>query len=174
MAIKAIIGLGNPGPRFDNTHHNIGFAIVDELAEKHAGSWRAKDNMELAEIRLGDQKIFLIKPQTFMNDSGKVISVLTKKGIEPEEILVLHDELELPFGTIKLKEGGGHKGHNGMRSIIDAGARECKRLRFGIDRPATKEEVSDYVLMKFKQPKEEVGQKIDEAVCMIEELFRWD
>lgn len=171
MAIKAIIGLGNPGARFDNTHHNIGFAIVDELVAKYGGSWRAKDNMEFAEIRIADYPIILIKPQTFMNNSGQVIASLNKKGIKPEEMLVLHDELELPFGEIKLKEGGGHKGHNGLRSIIDAGARECKRLRFGIGRPATKEQVSDYVLMRFKQPGAEVNQQIEHAIQIIESLF---
>jgi PTH1 family peptidyl-tRNA hydrolase len=171
MIIKAIIGLGNPGARFDNTRHNIGFAVVDELARAHGGSWRMKDNMELAEIRIGDNAVFLIKPQTFMNSSGQVIPALTKKGIAPENILVVHDELELPFGDLKFKEGGGHKGHNGLRSIIDAGAQGCKRLRFGIGRPADKDEVGDYVLMRFTEPHDLVQAGIDKAVQMIEELF---
>ena len=172
MIIKAIIGLGNPGARFDNTRHNIGFAVVDELARNHSGSWRMKDNMELAEIRLGESGVLLIKPQTFMNNSGQVIPFLNKKGIVPENILVVHDELELPFGQIKFKEGGSHKGHNGLRSLIDAGAQECKRLRIGIGRPTNKDEVSDYVLMRFAQPHDQVQAEIDKAVQMIEQLFR--
>lgn len=171
MVIKAIIGLGNPGARFDNTRHNIGFAVVDELARNHGGSWRMKENMELAEIRIGDNNVLLIKPQTFMNNSGQVIPALNKKGIAPENILVVHDELELPFGDLRFKEGGSHKGHNGLRSLIDAGAQECKRLRFGIGRPATKEEVSDYVLMRFAQSHDQVQDEISKAVQMIEELF---
>lgn len=171
MIIKAIIGLGNPGARFDNTRHNIGFAVVDELARAHGGSWRMKDNMELSEIRIGENPILLIKPQTFMNSSGQVIPALTKKGITPENILVVHDELELPFGDLKFKEGGGHKGHNGLRSIIDAGAQACQRLRFGIGRPAEKSEVSDYVLMRFTEPRDVVHTEIDKAVRMIEGLF---
>lgn len=169
--IKAIIGLGNPGPRFDFTRHNIGFAIVDALADRHNGSWRTKDNMELTEIRIGDSNILLIKPQTFMNDSGKVIPFLNKKGIKPENVLVVHDELELPFGTIKIKFGGGHRGHNGLRSIIDIAGKDFHRLRFGIGRPDTREqnEVGDYVLTKFSEPKKEVEEKIIEATNFIEE-----
>lgn len=171
MIIKAIIGLGNPGARFDHTRHNIGFAVLDELASKHGGSWRAKDNMEFAEIKIGDHALLLIKPQTFMNNSGQVIPALSKKGITAENILVVHDELELPFADLRFKEGGSHKGHNGLRSLIDAGVQACKRLRFGIGRPATKEEVSDYVLMRFAEPRDQVQAEIDKAVQMIEELF---
>ena len=170
MIIKAIIGLGNPGARFDHTRHNIGFAVLDELASKHGGSWRAKDNMEFAEIKIGDHALLLIKPQTFMNNSGQVIPALSKKGITAENILVVHDELELPFADLRFKEGGSHKGHNGLRSLIDAGVQACKRLRFGIGRPA-KEEVSDYVLMRFAEPRDQVQAEIDKAVQMIEELF---
>lgn len=168
MSIKAIIGLGNPGSKFNNTRHNIGFAILDELAKKYWGSWSDKDAMQIAQIRINDQPIMLIKPQTFMNSSGQVIPFLRKKGIEPEQMLVIHDELELPFGIVKTKQGGSHKGHNGVRSIIDAGAKECHRLRFGIGRPESKDEVSDYVLQKFAEPADEINEKIQQAIEMIE------
>ncbi len=169
--IKAIIGLGNPGKRCDKTRHNIGFAIVDALAEKYNGAWRQKENMELSDIQVGDRTILLIKPQTFMNSSGQIIPFLLKKGMKPENILVVHDELELPFGSIKFKDGGSHRGHNGLRSIIDAMGKEFKRFRFGISRPENKEEVADYVLMRFDQNPEDVKKNIDNSVQMISEFL---
>ena len=169
--IKAIIGLGNPGSKFTHTRHNIGFRIVNELAQRHGGSWREKDNMELAEIRINDHPVLLIKPQTFMNSSGQVIPFLTKKGITPEEILVVHDELELPFGSVKHKLGGSHKGHNGLKSIIDAIGKEFQRIRYGIGRPEIKEQVGNYVLEKFSENDIEIEEYIQQAVEIIESLF---
>ena len=169
--IRAIIGLGNPGSKFTYTRHNIGFRIVDELAKRYGGIWREKDNMEFSEIRIDDHPVLLIKPQTFMNSSGQVVPFLTKKGIKPEEILVVHDELELPFGSVKHKVGGSHKGHNGLRSIADAIGREFQRIRYGIGRPEIKEQVGDYVLEKFSVDIGEVEVYIDQAIEMIESLF---
>ena len=118
MNIKVIIGLGNPGTKYQRTRHNIGFLILDALAEKYNASWHTKDNREVAEIEINGKKIILIKPQTFMNSSGKIIPSLLKQGVKPENILVVHDELEKPFGKVELKIGGSHRGHNGLRSII--------------------------------------------------------
>ncbi len=170
-SIRAIIGLGNPGPRFAFTRHNAGFLVIDELADRYHGSWQEKDNFTCAEIVMGDKKIILVKPLTFMNESGRVIPFLQKKGIKPEETLVIHDELEKPLGKLAIKRGGSHRGHNGLRSIITAYGLEFLRLRFGIGRPERKEDVPDYVLAPFDVPRNEVLEKVNEAVAMIENLF---
>ncbi len=171
VEIKAIIGLGNPGPAYAHHRHSIGFRIIDALAAVYGASWRERDCMLLAETQINGRKIILIKPQTFMNNSGKVIPYLTKQGIKPENILVIHDELELPFGQIKLKFGGSHKGHNGLKSIVAACGPEFWRLRFGIGRPEDREQVSDYVLQSFGEPKEEIEKLIARAVEMIEKVI---
>lgn len=168
--IKAIIGLGNPGQKFHLNRHNIGFLILDALAEKYHASWHKKPDRETAEITINDNPILLIKPQTFMNDSGKVIPSLIKQGIKAENILVIHDELEKPFGKIEFKTGGSHKGHNGLRSIIASSGAEFHRLRFGIGRPENKEDVADYVLSNFSR-NENIQPLIDQAVDMIEKTI---
>ncbi|MGE4168524.1 MAG: aminoacyl-tRNA hydrolase [Candidatus Babeliales bacterium] len=149
--IKAIIGLGNPGPKFTHNRHNIGFLVLDALAEKHGGTWHTKDNLAYAELRAPEGVVVLVKPQTFMNSSGKVIPFLQKKGIKPENILVVHDELELPFGQHKLRLGGSAKGHNGLRSIIDMIGKDFWRLSCGVGRPENREDVGNYVLSDFTE-----------------------
>ena len=171
ITIKAIIGLGNPGPRFNNTRHNIGFMVLDHLAEQQQASWSKKDSMENATIKIHDKKIILIKPQTFMNASGQIIPSLKKQGIKPEEIMVVHDELDIPFGGLKWKFGGSARGHNGLRSIITYIGNDFLRLRFGIDRPEHKEDVPDFVLQKFSEPIEDIESYIDQAIVMIEDLI---
>jgi peptidyl-tRNA hydrolase, PTH1 family len=171
LSIKAIIGLGNPGPHYYYTRHNIGFRIVDALAAAHHLSWQKKDNAEVATLTFNNEKILLIKPQTFMNDSGKVIPALLKQGIKAENILVVHDELEQPFGALKLRIGGSARGHNGLKSIIAACGDQFARLRFGIARPEHKEDVPEYVLQKFKENPADVDRLIDQAVGMIEQLL---
>ena len=172
VMIKAIIGLGNPGPKFYNHRHNIGFRVLDALAKKYDASWQKKNNMELAEINVDDKNILLIKPQTFMNSSGQVIPFLQKKGIKPENILVVHDELEKPFGKLIIKQGGSARGHNGLRSLIAVCGPEFYRLRFGIGRPAEKAEVPDYVLSNFDQEATEVETHIEQVVQMIQEFLQ--
>ncbi len=171
LTIKAIIGLGNPGPKYYHNRHNIGFRVVEELAANHGGMWQFKNNMETTDILINNQKILLIKPQTFMNDSGKVVSFLIKKGIMAENILVVHDELEKPFGKMAFKVGGSHRGHNGLRSIIGICGANFARLRFGIGRPAQKDEVSRYVLQNFNEDQAEVEYLITQVVLMIEDLY---
>ncbi len=167
----AIIGLGNPEPRFMRTRHNIGFQIIDELARSHGASWQQKPKYEAASITLDDTQVLLIKPLTYMNNSGDVVPFLKKNGIKPEETLVLHDELELPFGKIALKVGGSAKGHNGLKSLIQAfGTDAFARLRFGIGRPAEKEAVPSYVLSSFEKPIEVEGL-VGQAVMMIEKVY---
>ena len=169
--IKIIIGLGNPGKQYHHTRHNIGFLIVDALAEKYNTSWQKKADRETADIEINDEKITLVKPQTFMNSSGKVIPSLLKQGIKAENLLVVHDELEKPFGKIEFRTGGSHRGHNGLRSIIEFCGADFMRLRFGIGRPESKEEVAQYVLSNFFEPTAELEKMIDKAVTMIEEVL---
>ena len=169
MNIKVIIGLGNPGPKFSKTRHNIGFRVVDALAEKYGGQWQTQGNKETAEISVGDKKILLVKPLTFMNNSGEVIAALTKKGFKADEILVVHDELELPFGQVKTKTGGSAKGHNGLKSIISYLSDAFHRIRVGIGRPLDRVEVPDYVLEIFKEEAGDIVEVIVQAVDVIED-----
>ncbi len=169
--IKAIIGLGNIGTKYDRTRHNIGFRVVDELAHEYHGSWSKKDLVEVATITLHDKPVLLVKPQTFMNSSGKVIPFLQKKGIKPEEILVVHDELEKPFGALATRLGGSHRGHNGLRSIIECAGADFWRLRFGIGRPDDKSEVADYVLAPFTEKQEDITRLIHESISLIVKEF---
>ncbi|MEX0671848.1 MAG: aminoacyl-tRNA hydrolase [Candidatus Babeliales bacterium] len=169
--LKAIIGLGNPGPRFDATRHNIGFAIVDALADIHSAHWSKKGAMEQASITINNQPILLVKPQTFMNNSGEIFPLLAKQGIKAENILVIHDELEKPFGSLAIKEGGSHRGHNGLRSIIDYIGSDFNRLRFGIGRPERKEDVADYVLQKFtKAELETLPEHINQVITLVDSI----
>ena len=171
VKIDAIIGLGNPGPKYKNHRHNIGFRVVDALAEQYGATWSEHKDMLYADVRLGDRAVILIKPQTFMNLSGRVVPYLLKKGIRTKNILVVHDELEVPFGKLKMRVGGSHRGHNGLRSIIETCGVNFARLRFGISRPERKEDVDTYVVSDFVEKPEEIEQLIADAVTMIEALF---
>ena len=164
--IKIIIGLGNPGPKFFNTRHNIGFEILDILNQEfNESSWQIKKNYEFSKIIINDKNIILIKPLTFMNLSGEILPELKKHKINPENILVIHDDLESKFGTIKFKNGGSANGHNGLKSIISFIGKDFLRCKFGIDRPENKAAVSNYVLSKFsKQENESLPEKINLAI----------
>ncbi|MBA4284203.1 MAG: aminoacyl-tRNA hydrolase [Xanthomonadaceae bacterium] len=147
--LRAIVGLGNPGPEYERTRHNTGFWFVDLLADAHHGSFRheAKFKGDLARIRIGGDEVLLLKPQTYMNKSGDAIQPLAAfYKLEPADILVAHDELDLPVGTMKLKRAGGHGGHNGLRSVHQHLGPDYLRLRIGIGHPGTKEQVLGYVL----------------------------
>lgn len=169
---RVIIGLGNPGPEYQFTRHNSGFLVVDALVEKYNESWREKTDQEQAQLTLNSVSVLVIKPQTFMNSSGKIGHSLLKQGILPEEILVVHDELELPFGKRALRCGGSSRGHRGLKSLIEAlGSDQFMRLRFGIGRPEIKEHVPSYVLHRFTEDKKQVEEAIIQAVVMIERLY---
>ncbi len=172
LETKAIIGLGNPGPKYYKTRHSIGFRVLDELANRHGAKWRTDALSETTHIQIDGHKIILIKPQTFMNSSGKVIPALQKQGIKPENILVVHDELEKPFGSLAFKFGGSHRGHNGLRSIIEFCGADFSRLRFGIGRPENKEDVGDYVLEPFDDPSQKVEELVMQAADMIEDNIK--
>lgn len=168
---KAIIGLGNPGYNYFKTRHNIGFRVLDALAEKFFGEWRLKDNMEMARISINNNPVLLIKPQTYMNNSGAVIPYILKQNIKSDQILVVHDELEMPFGKLAIRLGGSARGHNGLRSLMANTKEDFSRLRFGIGRPESKEDVSNYVLQNFAQSSEEIKSLVDQSISMIEDLY---
>lgn len=146
---KLIVGLGNPGTEYARTRHNAGYWFVDELARRHGGSWRreSRHQSELARTRIDGAELWLQKPLTFMNASGAAVASLARfQRIEPGAILVVHDEIDLPPGTVRLKEGGGHGGHNGLRDLIAQLGAGFWRLRLGVGHPGSKEQVIDYVL----------------------------
>jgi PTH1 family peptidyl-tRNA hydrolase len=174
--LKLIVGLGNPGAEYARTRHNAGFWLVDELARRHGGTFRheGKHQAELARVRIGGEEIWLAKPMTFMNRSGgPVSSVLGFYKIAPGEMLVAHDEIDLPCGTVRLKDAGGHGGHNGLRDIIAAQGDGFWRLRIGVGHPGGKREVVDHVLTL---PGRDEQRMIDETVLdgadAIEEMLR--
>ncbi|NYE19795.1 aminoacyl-tRNA hydrolase [Microbacterium immunditiarum] len=149
-----VVGLGNPGPRFELTRHNVGQLVLDELAERRSETFRAhKANARVAETRLrpGGPKLVLAKPNTFMNVSGGVVANLAKfYGIDPQRVVIVHDELDIPFDTIKLKAAGGHGGHNGVRDVAKAlGSTAFARVRVGIGRPNGRQDPADWVLDPF-------------------------
>lgn len=148
--IQLIAGLGNPGPKYEATRHNAGFWFVDQVARAHHGTFRPESRFqgEVCKILIGGAECWLLKPATYMNHSGRSVSALASYyKVKPENILVAHDELDLPAGTVRLKKGGGHGGHNGLRDIIAAlGVNPFWRLRIGIDHPGNRDQVVDYVL----------------------------
>ena len=170
--IKAIIGLGNPGPAYFATRHNIGFRIADFFVDRYYGTWSTNKNMELSTIVVEGQVVQVIKPLTYMNDSGKVLAMLHKKGIAQENILVVHDDLELPLGKISMRFDGSAKGHNGLKSIISLGGSNFYRLRFGVDRPADRNEVPNYVLQKFKESETQIVSLIESSVSTLEDFIK--
>lgn len=149
-----IVGLGNPGPRYELTRHNVGQMVVDELAARRGETFRAhKANARVAEtwLRPGGAKLILAKPNTFMNVSGGPVAGLAKfYSVPPERVAVVHDELDIPFDAIKLKAGGGHGGHNGVRDVAKAlDSAEFARVRVGIGRPSGRQDPADWVLDPF-------------------------
>ncbi|WP_296195409.1 aminoacyl-tRNA hydrolase [uncultured Microbacterium sp.] len=149
-----IIGLGNPGPRYELTRHNVGQLVVDVLAERRNESFKAhKGNARVAEtwLRPGGAKLVLAKPNSFMNVSGGPAAALAQYyDVAPERVVVVHDELDIPFDTLKLKIGGGHGGHNGVRDVAKAlGTPEFPRVRVGVGRPPGRQDPADWVLENF-------------------------
>jgi PTH1 family peptidyl-tRNA hydrolase len=149
--LRAIIGLGNPGAEHARDRHNAGFWFVDALAHGERVQFRPERKFggELARLTLAGQDLLLLKPQSFMNRSGQAVqALLAFHKIEPAETLVVHDELDLPPGTARLKRGGGHGGHNGLRSLHEHIGADYLRLRIGIGHPGHKDRVHDYVLSR--------------------------
>jgi len=150
-SIRIIAGLGNPEDKYERTLHNAGFWFVDALADKYGGSFRyeKKFNAEYCKINLHGQDVWLVKPQSYMNLSGGPIrGVIDYYRLKVSELLVAHDEIDLPPGTTRLKKGGGHGGHNGLRDIIQHCGAEFVRLRLGVGHPGEKSQVTNYVLKR--------------------------
>jgi len=177
--IRLIVGLGNPGPQYEATRHNVGFWFVDALAARHQGQFRLEIKFHglLSRILIGGVDIRLLKPATFMNRSGQSLGSLARYlVIPPEAILIAHDDLDLPLGTARLKQGGGHAGHNGLRDIINSlGSRDFWRLRIGIDHPGDREQVVNYVLGRPSRDDEgRILRALDDAECCLPELLAGD
>ena len=154
-SVRAIVGLGNPGAEYEYTRHNAGFWFVDQLAEAYRADFRVESKFQgvTARIRIGGSDLLLLKPATFMNRSGQAVQALASfYKFTPEQILVAHDELDLPAGAARLKLGGGHGGHNGLRSVHQHLGENYARLRIGIGHPGNKDLVLDYVLGRPSQP----------------------
>jgi PTH1 family peptidyl-tRNA hydrolase len=177
LPLRVIVGLGNPGPEHLVTRHNAGFWFVDLLARRHGGEFRdyRKYSGETARINISGQEIILLKPTTYMNRSGLSVRQLSEFfKIPPEDILVAHDELDLPVGIVRLKQGGGHGGHNGLRDTIAHIGENFWRLRLGIGHPGNKAEVIDYVLTRAPRAEEDViletiGTAADSMPLLIEQ-----
>ena len=148
-----VAGLGNPGREYERTRHNAGWLVLDELARRHGGSWRSKFSGSLAEVRLGDLRLALLKPETYMNDSGRSVGAAVRFfKVEPEQVLVVHDDVDLDAGRLQARAGGGLAGHNGLRSLAQhLGSQDFLRLRIGVGRPGRGDPrpVADWVLSPF-------------------------
>ena len=149
--MQVIVGLGNPGKKYDRNRHNVGFKAIDLIAKKNNfGPWRRKFQSKISEGLIKSNKILLVKPETYMNNSGFAIKELFLFfKLNSDDLVVIHDDLDLKVGKIKAKVGGGHAGHNGLRSIDQQIDKEYLRLRIGIDRPVNKNQVANYVLSDF-------------------------
>lgn len=150
--IKLIVGLGNPGRQYEKTRHNAGFLFLDRLASSFGGVWLEDARFQglLAEVYIGGHKVLLLKPQTYMNKSGAAVGRIARYyKLDPQEILVVHDELDFDEGIVRIKKGGGHAGHNGLRDIIvHLGSKDFLRLRVGIGRSVQGVPVANYVLSR--------------------------
>jgi PTH1 family peptidyl-tRNA hydrolase len=168
-----VAGLGNPGREHARNRHNAGWLVVDELARRHGGSWRGKFAGQMAEVRVGDERLALLKPETYMNDSGRSVGLAAAFfKLEPAEVLVVHDEGDFDLGRLELKVGGGLAGHNGLRSIArDLGTQDFLRLRIGVGRPERGDPrpLADFVLANF-DPHDDAEELIARAADAVETL----
>lgn len=173
--VTIIAGLGNPEQRYERTLHNAGFWFADALARKYHGEFRydKKFDAETCRVRLQGEEVWLVKPQSYMNLSGKPVrGMLDYYQLDVSNLLVAHDEIDLPPGTVRLKQGGGHGGHNGLRDIIRHCGAEFMRLRLGVGHPGEKSQVTNYVLKRASPDVETAIEKnIDEAVSIMPVLM---
>ena len=170
-----LVGLGNPGREYASTRHNVGFMVADELARRHGGSWRSKFSGEVADVRLDDARLALLKPQTYMNESGRSVAAAARfYKVDPADLLAVHDEVDLELGRMQARLGGGLAGHNGLRSVAASlGTPEFLRLRVGVGRPERGDPrpVADWVLSPF-DPSVDVGELVARAADAVEVLVR--
>jgi PTH1 family peptidyl-tRNA hydrolase len=165
-----IVGLGNPGTQYENTRHNIGFKVIDKLVSDFGAHEISKSSFQGELFK--SSNILLLKPTTFMNLSGNSVQAVKNfYKIELEEIIVVHDDIDLPFSALRFKNGGGHGGHNGLRSIDAMIGKEYIRVRMGVDKPIHKSQVADYVLHDFSKEEDEILKPwIEHTVTAIKEL----
>ena len=172
---QLVVGLGNPGPRYERTRHNAGFLVLDALAERIGGRFKAhKSHADVLEGRLAGLPVVLAKPQSFMNDSGGPVAGLARFYKVPvSSVTVVHDDLDLPYGTLRLKIGGGDGGHNGLRSMSTSlSSKDYARVRFGIGRPPGRQDAADYVLREFAAAeRKDLGYFLDRAADAVEVLL---
>jgi PTH1 family peptidyl-tRNA hydrolase len=170
-----VAGLGNPGREYADHRHNVGFMAADELARRHGGSFRSKFSGELTEIRVGELRLAVLKPQTYMNESGRSVAAAARFFKTPaERIVVVHDEVDLPLGRLQARLGGGLAGHNGLRSVAQhLGTAEFLRVRVGVGRPERGDPrpVADFVLSPFP-PEFDVDELVGRAADTVETLAR--
>ncbi len=170
-----VAGLGNPGRDYADTRHNIGFLVVDELARRHGGTFRSKFSGDLSELRIDGQRVALLKPQTYMNESGSSVAAARKFfKVELPSLLVVHDEVDLDLGRLQARHGGGLAGHNGLRSVAKSlGTPEFTRLRIGVGRPERGDPrpVADWVLSPF-EPDVDVDALVARSADAVETLVR--
>ena len=165
--MKIIVGLGNPGRKYERTRHNAGFLVLDELARQlHIAVSQEKHNALMARTLIGSDAVVLAKPQTYMNDSGRAVAAILRDSYGAvNDLIVIHDELDLPIGAVRVKMGGGHGGHNGLRSLVDQlGSPDFIRVRIGINRPLPGMDAADYVLSPFgAEERETVADAVNKA-----------
>jgi peptidyl-tRNA hydrolase, PTH1 family len=170
-----VVGLGNPGREYERTRHNAGWLVLDELARRLDGKWRSKFSGRLAEVRVGDHRLGLVKPETFMNDSGRSVGAAARFfKVEPGAVLVVHDDVDLEAGRLQARAGGGLAGHNGLRSLAQMlGTQDFLRLRIGVGRPGRgdRRSIADYVLAGF-DPAEDVEGLVSRSADAVEALAR--
>jgi len=170
-----VAGLGNPGREYAATRHNAGWLVLDELARRRDGSWRSKFSGQLSETRLDDARLALVKPETYMNESGKSIAAAARFFKTPvDAVLIVHDDVDLDEGRLQARLGGGLAGHNGLRSIAQAlGSQEFLRLRIGVGRPGRgdRRSVADYVLARF-EPETDVDALVARSADAVETIVR--
>jgi len=168
-----VAGLGNPGREYERTRHNIGWRVADELARRHDGSFRSKFSGQIAEVRVGEHKLALLKPETYMNVSGQSVGAAARFfKVPPDALLVVHDDVDLEPGRFQIRLGGGLAGHNGLRSIASTlGTQEFLRLRLGVGRPGRgdRRPVADYVLSEF-EPETDVEALVARAADAVETI----
>jgi peptidyl-tRNA hydrolase, PTH1 family len=167
-----VVGLGNPGDKYSSTRHNIGFMVADELANRYTGKFSShKYRALVSEVRLGvgseAPKLIIVKPSTYMNDSGNAVAPLAKYfNTAPQQIIAIHDELDIPFNAIRVKLGGGDNGHNGLKSLTQSlSTPDYFRIRVGIGRPTTPQDTADYVLDNFSKAERSVVPDLALRAC---------
>jgi PTH1 family peptidyl-tRNA hydrolase len=174
--LKLLVGLGNPGPEYASTRHNIGFLVAQKFAEKMGLSLKRQAHQAILGAGCaGGQEVMVLLPQTYMNRSGiSVVSACKAKSIAVKDLVVIHDEIDLPFGSVRIKVGGGHGGHNGLRSIADLlGSRDFTRLRVGVGRPIGQMDVAKYVLSSFSSTeKSQLESVLENSVMALEVLLQ--